>query len=404
MRDDIIREINYFRERGMKPNYSELARVNKADRRTIRKYCDNPSVARKKREYHSSIEEFDEIIQDKIGIPGITYRSIYSFLVNEKGLKKKYPTFTEYCRKRSYRPGKTAGVHLRYETAPGKQLQVDWKENMKLQTRDGGEMEFNVFSATLGYSRKHFFMYSEGKAEQDFIRCMNQTLVSLGGSIEEILTDNMSAIVSISNIDGSNVRRKHQNISAWEKDSGIRIRLCKPRSPETKGKVESSNRFVNRLAAYNGEVMTADDIRKAIARIQNDVNDETNDEIGMPPEALFGAKEKQALGKLPNMSLLDSYTDGGMAQTVQSSLLVPFHGRQYSVPAKYIGKKVRVVRNANTVEIYYSKEMIASHRYDEGKKTNYREEDYIDGLRSALPHSNDDDLEQKAKENLRRFR
>ena len=402
MKAEIIRQLNVFKERGMKPNYSALAAENNMDRRTVKKYFANPQYQRKAREYHSRLEQYDEIIRTKCKIPGMTFAAVYSYLKNEKGMKDiSYNALTDYCRKKKYRTGTAdSEPHPRFNTPPGHQVQVDWKEDMKLVTKSGKEIEFNVYSATLGFSRKHFFIYSATKTEQDFIRCTNELLKRMGGAPVEILTDNMSAIVSISG--SGERRRKHPNIMQWEKDAVIRIRLCKPHSPETKGKDESANRFLARLLAYNGEVESVDDVIRAIKTIQNDANDKVNPETGMPPESLFQAKEKQAMGPLPNMSLLDSYFDGGMAHKVPNTMLVPFLGKQYSVPAEYIGKNVRVLRNSDTVEIYYNGILVSSHEYDEEKKINYTKEHYVQGLTMKMADKQDE-MEKLAERNLALF-
>lgn len=402
MKAEIIRQLNAFKERGMKPNYSALARKNGMDRRTVRKYFANPQYQRKEREYHSKLERYDEIIKEKCKIPGITFAGLYAYLKNEKGMKNvSYNALTDYCRKKKYQIGPVnLEPHLRYNTPPGHQVQVDWKEDVKLKTKSGQEIAFNVYTATLGFSRKHYFIYSATKTEQDFIRCTNELLKRIGGAPEEILTDNMSAIVSISRC--GERRRKHPNIMQWERDAGIRIRLCKPRSPETKGKDESANRFLARLLAYNGEIESVDDVIRAIGTIQNDANDKANPETGMPPESLFQAKEKQALSPLPNMSLLDSYFDGGMTHKVPNTMLVPFLGKQYSVPAEYIGKSVRILRNSNAVEIYYNGILVSSHEYDEGKRINYAKEHYIQGLALKITDKQDE-MEKLAERNLAQF-
>ena len=403
MKASILAELTIFRERNMKPNFSKLASENGIDRRTVKKYYENPNPVRKRREHHSYLEKHDPVIRDKVSIPGMTYAGIRGYLVHELGIQCTYQALTWYCRKKEYHlVGSVKGPHVRYETDPGHQVQVDWKEDLRLRCRNGNTICFNVYSATLGFSRKHIFIYSPTKTEQDFLRCTNEMLLRYGGATAEILTDNMSAIVSVSEQGKGEQRRKHQNIMQWESDSGIRIRLCKPRSPETKGKDESANRFVNRLLAYDGAIDSEDDIRKAITNIQNDANDKTNNEIGMSPEALFQLREKQALRPLPNMSLLASYIDGGMTQKVPNTLLVPFQKQQYSVPPDYLGKRVRILRNGNTIEIYYNKVRIACHTYVEEKRINYRKEDYIGGLSAAMGDAGTD-LERIAEENLRRF-
>ena len=62
--------------------------------------------------------------------------------------------------------------HIRYETKPGEQLQVEWKEDLKMTTIRGEVLAFHIFTGTLGYSRLHTFIYSETKTTEDVIRCI----------------------------------------------------------------------------------------------------------------------------------------------------------------------------------------------------------------------------------------
>ena len=64
-------------------------------------------------------------------------------------------------------------------------------------SRRGETFEFNVFSATLGCSRMHKFVYSKTRTRDDLLSCWLATISFFGGVPEEWLTDNMSAIVSV---------------------------------------------------------------------------------------------------------------------------------------------------------------------------------------------------------------
>ena len=77
---------------------------------------------------------------------------------------------------------------------------------MKITTKHGEIIAFNILTATLGYSRLHIFIYSRSKTTEDFIRCVIDALQILGGAPRHILTDNMSAVVSITN----GTRYKHR--------------------------------------------------------------------------------------------------------------------------------------------------------------------------------------------------
>ena len=66
--------------------------------------------------------------------------------------------------------------HPRYETPPGRQLQFDWKEDLRMTSRRGEAFEFNVFSATLGCSRMHRFVYSKGRTRDELLSCVFDTI------------------------------------------------------------------------------------------------------------------------------------------------------------------------------------------------------------------------------------
>jgi len=62
-------------------------------------------------------------------------------------------------------------------------------------------LKFNLFSATLGYSRFYYFEYTEFKQKADFKRWIIHFLKKIGRLINEVLTDNMSAIANVSDDD-----------------------------------------------------------------------------------------------------------------------------------------------------------------------------------------------------------
>jgi len=50
--------------------------------------------------------------------------------------------------------------HPRFETAPGKQAQVDWKEDIRMISKQGVVHEFHVLNYKLGCSIHSVFKYS----------------------------------------------------------------------------------------------------------------------------------------------------------------------------------------------------------------------------------------------------
>lgn len=86
-------------------------------------------------------------------------------------------------------------VHPRFETEKGEQLQVDWKEGIKIIYSDGKEDVINFFSCTLGYSIMRYFILVRSKTKDDFLRSLDLVFRRMGGLPKEVLTDNMVSIM-----------------------------------------------------------------------------------------------------------------------------------------------------------------------------------------------------------------
>lgn len=395
MKINIIGALNNLKERNIKPNFSELSRKYGLHRHTIRKYWNEGGIIRKSRNKPSILDKHKEEIQEILNEEGVNKIGAYELLTYKYGNIGTYSNFKQYTLKHNIKKKKATIPHVRYETKPGQQLQVDWKENLKIETKTGEIIKFNLFVATLGYSRKHIFIISKTKTTQDVLRCLIETFRHLGGVTKEILTDNMGSLVTL--LKGN--RRKHSEILAFEKDLDIKIRFCKVRTPETKGKVESANRFINRINAFNKRIESEEELHTIINRIMNSSNEQNNQTTNLPPNVLF-KKEKEYLHPLPNKCLLDDYTLPIYSQKVPNTLLVNYKGRGYSVPKKFIDKKVIIKPFENKLYIYYNTELVTIHNIT-NKKMNYKENHYKEALTSNLYNKEEYDIEKLAKENLK---
>jgi transposase len=114
-------------------------------------------------------------------------------------------------------------------------------------SKHGEEFKFNILTTTASFSRIHKFTYSRTRTREDLIRSLIEVFYFYGGVHKMLLTDNMTCIVN------PVTKKISSELIKFSKDFGFSIRLCKGYSPQTKGKVESANRFMNRLIPYNNE-------------------------------------------------------------------------------------------------------------------------------------------------------
>ncbi len=397
----LIGVLSTMKDFNLKPNYSQLQREYGIDRHTIKKYYENNGIPERKRgRKKSKWDPFYDTIIMLAEVPGSYLMSIYQVLNYEYdgNLPGNYNSFKAYTyrKKISCTPSEQK-PHLFYETEPGEQLQCDWKENLKIHSIDGELYEFNVFSATLGYSRKHVFIYSIGKTEDDFIRCLLDTFRRLGGLTRIVKTDNMTAIVSIKN----GKRKVHNRIQSFFKDLDIKLELCECRTPESKGKCEVSNRFINWLVSFDYRIKNEQELIHVIENhITSECNKAINQRTNIPPAKLF-LKEKEFLRPFGNNLNLDTYLREHKRAKVSSTLLVPYDGKQYSVPTKYIGKVVDIFAVGSEIYIYHNSQLITVHTVKECK-LNYKPEHYIDALSKRLKTTHDD-IEELAMKNLERL-
>jgi len=127
---------------------------------------------------------------------------------------------------------------VRFETAPGKQLQVDFT------TVRRGRDRLLAFVATLGYSRSTFVRFMR---REDFAAWRDGLLAAFehfGGVPEEVLFDNAKPVVIERDLYGPGLHRWHPGMLDLAEQCGFQLRLCRPYRARTKGKVERFNGYL----------------------------------------------------------------------------------------------------------------------------------------------------------------
>lgn len=147
MERNVMGELNVYRGSGAKPNFSEIARRHGMDRHTVAKYWrEGESAADGRSARGSAFDPLEEVIRAKAQLPGMTKMAVYAFLRESRGEGLPgYGAFTAWCRARDVPFGGAGGrePHPRFETPPGRQLQFDWKEGMRLVDSEGEVFEFS---------------------------------------------------------------------------------------------------------------------------------------------------------------------------------------------------------------------------------------------------------------------
>ncbi|MEM7676494.1 MAG: IS21 family transposase, partial [Myxococcota bacterium] len=209
----------------------------------------------------SSIEYWRPRVEQLVA-KGLTPRPIFDRLrQEEEAFEGSYWAVKRLCRRiqeaRGVRP---EDVAIPVETLPGDVAQVDFGYAGKLMCpQTHVPRRAWVFVITLGYSRH---MYAEAVFDQKtatWIALHVRAFKSFGGVPQTIVPDNLKAAVirAAFEVDvSSELNRSYRELARYY---GFKIDPTPPRSPQKKGKVESSVKYVKRnaLAGREGEPLDA---------------------------------------------------------------------------------------------------------------------------------------------------
>jgi transposase len=129
-------------------------------------------------------------------------------------------------------------VVVRFETPPGKQMQVDFTWVRR------GRDPLVALVATLGYSRATFVKFGLKEDVRALSEGLREALDYFGGVPEQVLFDNTRTVVIERDAHGPGLHRWNDRLRALAKECGFTPRLCRPYRAKTKGKVERFNGYL----------------------------------------------------------------------------------------------------------------------------------------------------------------
>ena len=138
-----------------------------------------------------------------------------------------------------------ARATVRFETPPGKQMQIDFGE--RLVEIGGAKLRVYLFVATLGYSRRSHIRAFRNERQESWFDGLESAFTKFGGVTEEVLFDNPRALV-VEHDASTRTVVFNEKLKAFAKHWGFVPRACAPYRARTKGKIENGIGYVKRNA------------------------------------------------------------------------------------------------------------------------------------------------------------
>ncbi len=329
----LMHEAQMLKQQGKK--IKDIAEALRKSERMIHYYLAEPSRPRKKRDYPSKLDPFkpyiDTILEDD---PSFNREVLLRNLRKQK-YQGGITILRDYAAKKAAEINRKAVI--RFETEPGFQAQVDWKE-LGNRLVDGSWKKLYAFVMVFGYSRKPFVMHTTSMDQATVLMCHVLAFQYFGGVPQEILYDNMKTAFIYSTSLEKWVPNKH--LLSLARHYGFTPRRCQVRRPQTKGKVERFIHFYehNFWIEHKAFPVVLDELSEAVLHwtdriCQKKINglDETRNERF--------SHEKPFLTPLPEQTFDCRHST---AVRVSGESLVRVKNNWYSVPPKYIGEQLTV--------------------------------------------------------------
>ena len=344
----------------LKETKKSIARSLGLDVQTVRRILRQNAPVRYHREGPATtlLSPYQEQIRHRLPAVGWCAQSIFEE-IGSMGYAGSYDTvrrFVQPLREEAHRE-----ATVRFETAPGRQGQVDWGHCWT--TIAGRSVKVRLFVMTLGCSRRLFARGTRDEKLSSFIGCHEAAFGHFGGIPHELLYDNPRTVVLTRDFAGSRI---DWNPVFWDFSTyrGFRPRLCRPYRAQTKGKVESGVKYVKRF--LRGKAFRSlDHLNEALSNWIVTVADERiHGTTHRRPSEMF--LEEKGLLLDPRQRPPYVLQDRALRH-VAKDCLVSFQTNRYSVPFRFVGKPVEVQGEADRVLIYHDGKLIVTHPRCEGR-------------------------------------
>jgi transposase len=186
----------------------------------------------------TKIDDYKSYLQERLEKAGKIWLSATVLLreIRALGYAGGITQLKEYLRE--IRPSPPDEPIVRFETEPGRQLQIDFIVFRR------GELPLRAFTAELGFSRYAYVEFTSNEQGVTLVACLERALQYFGGVPLHVLCDNPKTIVDKRNAFGDGLHRYRQGWLDFVKHYGVGVKLCAPYRAQTKGKVERFHRYV----------------------------------------------------------------------------------------------------------------------------------------------------------------
>lgn len=320
-------------------------------RNTVTKYLENPSAVHKKRV--KSLDSHRKIVRE------LFFKCEGNCVVVARELKEKHGlevcprTLRAYCNQ--FRKDLTPeDVFIRYETAPGQQMQIDF--GMKKLIINDEPVDVHFFVSILSYSRRIFVKAYITENQKNWLDGIESSFRYFDGVPLCILSDNTRCLVKSHkpNQPVEFTRRYNNFCDYWH----VNPIASAPYHPQSKGKCERAVRYVKENALVGKTFKNLAELNQWLekwCRVYSDKRELKNVFEGLktPRERFWTEKANLMECKLRIVSLREE------TRRVDKTGLIRIDNNFYKLPIEHANTDVQVLMDDETITVTGKNKVIA---------------------------------------------
>ena len=367
-----------------KLNLAELGRRTGVSRKKLRRlkkngFTGNPHGAKGRKSSQTLLTGYTAVL-DALLRKGVTNSSRCLEELQNNGYTGSLTTVKRYIASHRYLvPAKRqittsqGNRGRRFTTEPGEAFQMDWGF-VKAENHAGQESTVACFAMICHHCGTMFTeFFTNARQESLFIGMLHGFRYM--GIPAHVLTDNMKSVVDHRDLEGYPVWNKDYEV--FMRTVGFQTKLCKPRHPFTKGKVERLIRYVkeNFLAGRSFWNVTHMN-REAMDWCTRENAAYHKSVYGIPQDTHFTACAKKLRG-LEETSDIRRYLCP--LRKISFDGFVNYEDRRFGVPGSYTEPTASVMREDDRIYIYSTdlSRLLTTHEVTWGRQDCFCEDQYV---------------------------
>lgn len=366
-----------------KINLAELERRTGVSRARLRRlkgnnFCQKPHGLAGQKQQSTVLSGYSAYL-DKLLCKGITNSAVCLKQLQAIGFEGSLSTVKRYIKAHKHLvPAKRQLVApqgnrgRRFMTEPGEAYQMDWGFT-KVVDYDGREYNAACFAMVCHHcGQRYVEFFPNAKQENLFIGMLHA--FGYMGIPKYVLTDNMKSVVLHRDFEGHPIWQK--DYESFMKTVGFQTKLCKPRHPFTKGKVERLIRFVKENFLVGRVFWNITDLnRSALDWCNQQNNTYRKAAAGVSQELHYSSCAVQIHPLEMNPALLFYLCP---ERKISFDGFVNYEGRRFGVPFNYRSSTARIMRKDDMIYIYSSdlNQLLTTHDVTWSKRDRYCADQY----------------------------